>query len=93
MAGPVFAEEPKLLWEAKGLARPESVVYDPVTDVLFVSNINGAVMQKDANGFISRLKSDVTILERDWVKGLNSPTGLGLHDARSTLPMSRRCLS
>ncbi len=80
LAGPVFAEEPKLLWEAKGLARPESVVYDPVTDVLFVSNINGAVMQKDGNGFISRLKSDGTILERDWVKGLNSPTGLGLHD-------------
>ena len=80
LAGPVFAEEPKLLWEAKGLARPESVIYDPATDVLFVSNINGAVMQKDGNGFISRLKSDGTILERDWVKGLNSPTGLGLHD-------------
>ena len=80
LAGPALAEEPTLIWEAKGLARPESVVYDPATDVLFVSNINGAVMQKDGNGFISRLKPDGTILERNWVKGLNSPTGLGLRD-------------
>ena len=80
LAGSAFAEEPTLIWEAKGLARPESVVYDPATDVLFVSNINGAVMQKDGNGFISRLKPDGTILERNWVKGLNSPTGLGLRD-------------
>jgi DNA-binding beta-propeller fold protein YncE len=76
--GVAVAEEPKLIWEAKGLARPESVVYDPATDVLYVSNINGAVMQKDGNGFISRLKPDGTILERNWVQGLNSPTGLGL---------------
>ncbi|HZJ13324.1 MAG TPA: hypothetical protein VFD26_11895 [Methyloceanibacter sp.] len=72
------AAEPKLLWETKGLAAPESVVYDPVTDVLYVSNINGAVMQKDGNGFIARLKPDGTLLERQWVKGLNSPTGLAL---------------
>jgi len=77
-----LAEEPKLLWEAKGLARPESVVYDPLTDVLYVSNINGAVMQKDGNGFISRLKPDGTILERSWVSGLNSPTGLALRDRK-----------
>ena len=80
LVGPATAEEPTLIWEAKGLARPESVIYDPTTDVLFVSNINGAVMQKDGNGFISRLKPDGTILERNWAKGLNSPTGLGLRD-------------
>lgn len=80
LAGAALAEAPTLIWEAKGLARPESVAYDPVTDVLYVSNINGAVMQKDGNGFISRLKPDGTILERNWVTGLNSPTGLALHD-------------
>jgi len=78
--GTVLAQEPKLVWEAKNLARPESVVFDPVTNVLYVSNINGAVMQKDGNGFISRLKPDGTILERSWVTGFNSPTGLGLRD-------------
>jgi len=74
------AAAPELLWEAKGLASPESVVYDPVTDVLYVSNINGPVMQKDGNGFIARLKPDGTFLERSWVKGLNSPTGLAIRD-------------
>ncbi|BAQ17497.1 SMP-30/gluconolactonase/LRE family protein [Methyloceanibacter caenitepidi] len=74
------AEAPTLAWEAKGLAQPESVLHDPVTDVLFVTNINGPVMAKDGNGFISRIKPDGTILERDWAKGFNSPTGMGLHD-------------
>jgi len=74
------AAEPKLVWEVKGLSQPESVVHDPATDVLYVSNINGAIMQKDGNGFIARLKPDGTILERQWVKGLNSPTGLALRD-------------
>jgi len=74
------ASAPKLLWETKGLAQPESVVEDPATGVIYVSNINGAVMQKDGNGFISRLTADGKMLERQWVKGLNSPTGLALHD-------------
>ena len=75
-----YAQTPVLEWEAKGLAQPESVIYDPVTDVLFVTNINGAVMQKDGNGFISRIKPDGTILKRSWAKGINSPTGMGLYD-------------
>ena len=74
------ASAPELLWESKGLAQPESVVEDPATGVIYVSNINGAVMQKDGNGFISRLTADGKMLERQWVKGLNSPTGLALHD-------------
>jgi DNA-binding beta-propeller fold protein YncE len=80
LVGAACAAEPKLLWEVKGLAQPESVVHDPLTNVLYVSNINGAVMQKDGNGFIARLKPDGTILERQWVKGLNAPTGLALRD-------------
>jgi sugar lactone lactonase YvrE len=77
--GPAAAE-PTLVWETKGLAQPESVVQDPATDVLYVSNINGAVMQKDGNGFIAKLKPDGTVIQREWVKGLNAPTGLALHD-------------
>ena len=74
------AAAPQLLWETKGLAQPESVVKDPATGAIYVSNINGAIMQKDGNGFIARLKPDGTIIERQWVKGLNAPTGLALHD-------------
>jgi sugar lactone lactonase YvrE len=71
---------PKLLWEVKGLAQPESVVQDPATGSIYVSNIAGAIMQKDGNGFIARLRPDGTIIERDWVKGLNAPTGMALRD-------------
>ena len=74
------AAAPKLLWEVKGLAQPESVVQDPATGSIYVSNIAGAIMQKDGNGFIARLRPDGTIIEREWVKGLNAPTGMALHD-------------
>jgi len=80
LATPALADTPALAWEAKGLAQPESVLHDPVTDVLFVTNVNGPVMQKDGNGFISRIKPDGTILKRDWAKGLDAPTGMGLHE-------------
>jgi sugar lactone lactonase YvrE len=71
---------PKLLWEVKGLAQPESVVQDPATGSIYVTNIAGAIMQKDGNGFIARLRPDGTVIEREWVKGLNAPTGMALRD-------------
>ncbi len=71
---------PKLVWEAKGMEQPESAVLDPATGSVFVSNIVGAVMQKDGNGYIAKLKSDGTIGTKQWVKGLNAPTGMALHD-------------
>jgi DNA-binding beta-propeller fold protein YncE len=74
------AAAPKLLWEVKGLAQPESVVQDPATGSIYVTNIAGAIMQKDGNGFIARLRPDGTIIEREWVKGLNAPTGMALRD-------------
>ena len=80
IASTVAAAAPKLLWETKGLANPESVVQDPLTGALYVSNVNGAVMQKDANGFISKLTPDGKISVREWVKGLDAPAGLALHD-------------
>ena len=74
------AAAPKLLWEVKGLAQPESVVQDPATESIYVSNIAGAIMQKDGNGFISKLRPDGTFIAREWVKGLNAPTGMALHE-------------
>ena len=47
------AAAPKLLWEVKGLAQPESVVQDPATGSIYVTNIAGAIMQKDGNGYIA----------------------------------------
>jgi len=77
---PSSAFAAKLLWEVKGLERPKSVVQDPATDSIYVSNIAGAIMQKDGNGFIAKLRPDGTVVDRKWVKGLNAPTGLALYD-------------
>jgi sugar lactone lactonase YvrE len=74
------AAAPKLLWEVKDLEQPESVVQDPATGSLYVSNISGAVMEKNGKGFIARLRPDGTITDRQWVKGLNAPTGMVLRD-------------
>jgi sugar lactone lactonase YvrE len=74
------AAAPKVLFEVKGLEQPESVVQDPSTGALYVSNIAGAVMQKDGNGFIAKLKPDGSFINREWIKGLNAPTGMVLHD-------------
>ena len=78
--GTAAVAAPRLLWEVKDLEQPESVVQDPATGAIYVSNIAGAIMQKDGNGFISKLKPDGTFIAREWVKGLNAPTGLALHD-------------
>ena len=72
------AEAPKKIWETKGFAQPESVVFDVKADALYLSNVAGQPMQKDGNGFISKLKPDGTLVEREWVTGLDAPAGLAL---------------
>ena len=74
---PVAAEE---VWTATGLDTPESALYDADRDVLYVSNIAGAVNEKDGKGFISRLGTDGSLRDLEWVAGLEAPKGLALHD-------------
>jgi hypothetical protein len=72
--------EPRKVWEANGFKSPESALYDSTADAIYVSNANGDLMTKDGNGFISKLAPDGTVLELEWVTGLDSPTGLALVD-------------
>ena len=64
---------------------PESVLYDSVMDVYLVSNINGTPLDKDDNGFISRVGTDGRVVELHWVDGasdsvtLHAPKGMGIH--------------
>jgi sugar lactone lactonase YvrE len=68
----------------KGFKTPESVRYDSANDVFYVSNINGSPVEKDNNGFISRMKPDGTIDSLELIAGgrdgitLNAPKGLAL---------------
>jgi DNA-binding beta-propeller fold protein YncE len=78
VSSPSWAAEPKKLWEAGGFKNPESAIYDPAAAAIYVSNVNGKPTQKDGNGFISKLAPDGTVVTLEWVKGLDSPTGLAL---------------
>lgn len=75
-------EDLRLLWETPGFKNPESVVYDPRNDVLYVSNVNGEPTAKTGDGFISRLSLDGNILELEWVTGLHAPKGTAVHGDR-----------
>jgi hypothetical protein len=69
-----------------GFSTPESVRHDPAADVYLVSNINGNPLDKDGNGFISRVTPDGEIAELKWIDGetdgvtLNAPKGMALVD-------------
>ena len=70
--------------ETPGLQGPESARYDRDLDVWFVSNINGMPLQKDNNGYISRLRPDGTPYTIKFIEGgkkgvtLNAPKGLAI---------------
>lgn len=70
----------KKIWETDTLLKtPESVLYYPKDKILFVSNIDGAPDAKDGKGSIAKLGLDGTILEAEWVKGLQAPKGMGIY--------------
>jgi len=78
------------IWETPvDLKNPESVVYAPKQNLLFVSNINGKPDQKDQNGFISTVSpSNGSIVELNWITGLNAPKGMAVNDNNSRLYVS-----
>ena len=78
------------LWETPNdLKNPESVAYAPKQNVLFVSNLNGKPTEKDQNGFISKVSpSNGSIIELNWVTGLNAPKGIAISNNNSTLYVS-----
>jgi len=80
-------ENVKKIWETSAdLKNPESVVYLPKQNLLLVSNVNGKPDQKDQNGFISKISaSNGSIIELNWLTGLNAPKGMVVYDHGSKL--------
>jgi sugar lactone lactonase YvrE len=78
VASNASAESLSESWRVEGLSNPESVLFDPTQNVLYVSNVAGEAMAKDGKGFISRLSPDGKILTLEWATGLNAPKGLAL---------------
>ncbi len=64
---------------------PESVIYEPGENMLFVSNIDGQPDDKDNQGFISKVSAlNGTIIEFNWVTGLNAPKGMTIINNNTT---------
>lgn len=62
----------KKAWSLKGeLAMPESAVYNPEKNEIYVSNY-----YNEGDEFISRISADGIVLDREWIKGLRMPTGM-----------------
>ena len=61
---------------------PECVLHDRAGDVYLVSNINGSPVDKDNNGFISRVSPDGAATVGKWIEAgvngvtLNAPKGM-----------------
>lgn len=66
------------------LRKPESVLHDPEQDVYFISNINGGMLTRDDNGFISRVDAKTLKVQLKWIDGakagvrLDGPKGLAI---------------
>jgi len=80
---PLHAQSPKLVkqWETTPtLKTPESVRFDPIGRVLYVANIDGKEpWTKDGAGSIGKVGLDGKVIAAEWVKGLEAPKGMALH--------------
>jgi len=81
LAATVFAQAPDPtltpVWNlTTGFAAPESAYYDAASNAVFVSSINGQILEKDGNGYISRLSPDGKVVAEKWATGLHAPKGL-----------------
>lgn len=71
----------ELLWETEGLRTPESVLYHQEDQpYLLVAEIEGEGDALDGKGGIAKLSLEGEILDKNWVRGLNAPKGMGIAD-------------
>lgn len=83
-AGDVAAAAPATaaVWSTEGFMTPESVLANG--DTYLVTNVNGAPLDKDDNGFISKIGADGKVIELRWIDGakadveLNAPKGMAI---------------
>jgi len=66
------------LWEFDtGNRLPESVVYDADREILYVTN-----NFRGGDEYISRVSVSGEVIDKEWVTGLNRPTGMAIWDDR-----------
>ena len=81
----IVISQPKLIkvWETDSLlATCEAVLYDKVSKIIYVANINNDPWGKDDNGFISTINERGEITNLKWVEGLSAPKGMGISNGK-----------
>lgn len=59
---------------------PESVLYDPSHQLLYVANIDGKQpWEKDGAGSIGKMDITGKVIDAEWITGFNAPKGMGLY--------------
>ncbi len=76
------ADEPEIVWQTNGFEEPESALYDPDKEIFYVSNIKGSPVEKDGQGYISRLSGEGKITDQRWVEHLDAPKGLAISNGK-----------
>ncbi|MCL6260700.1 ATP-binding protein [Aquiflexum sp. TKW24L] len=67
------------VWETtEELTTNESALYDASSGIIYIANIDGDSAEKDGKGFISKISKTGEIIEKEWVKGLDAPKGMGI---------------
>lgn len=62
----------------KGLINVESIIYDYENHLFFASN--GLDYKIGNDGFISKISKNGELIKLKWIKGLNRPTGMAIHN-------------
>lgn len=80
LSSQVLMAEPALqqAWQLDALDQPESVVADAQGEWLYISNINGAPLELNGKGYISRVDREGQRFTRHWLAGFNAPKGMAI---------------
>lgn len=77
-----MSAQPVKLWEIDSTyPAPESVAYDSIRDVLYVSNYTGRVKEGAMynSHFISKVHLDGTPIDLEWIGNITTPTGICIY--------------
>ena len=68
----------EIIWETEKIFElPESVIYDPTNEVLYVSNITASpLLRKMGRVTYLKIGLDGSIIKKKWIDKLNAPKGL-----------------
>jgi hypothetical protein len=69
------------IWQLSNelIQEPESTHYVASENAIFVANIVGGELDKDGEGWISKISPDGELIEGKWVEGLNAPHGMRVY--------------